>query len=245
MATSWSTMESSAANEAAAWSASGYSMTFSIPMLPELRGHAGRWRGGGLRLVLPDHRPGTRRQRRGQFHPAHRLGVQRELDPPGTPTPRTRPQFVVVLAADRHHHAVRLRRRLQVRVVSRTSAIQRRQPRQLLPGQRLRRLRGRGRLRPGVGRPTPGRRRSSPTSRPRPTASTGSPPSPRSRASRSPSASGGWAQGPGNAGQPYYGGQRAGLRRRRSRPSSTTWRSWLVANHVAEATYFDYLSRRR
>ncbi len=32
--TSWSTMESSAANEAAAWSGSGYSMTFSVPMLP-------------------------------------------------------------------------------------------------------------------------------------------------------------------------------------------------------------------
>ena len=31
---SWSTMESSAANEAAKWSSSGYSMTFSIPMLP-------------------------------------------------------------------------------------------------------------------------------------------------------------------------------------------------------------------
>jgi hypothetical protein len=31
---SWSTMESSAANEAAKWSGSGYSMTFSIPMLP-------------------------------------------------------------------------------------------------------------------------------------------------------------------------------------------------------------------
>jgi hypothetical protein len=32
--TSWSTMESSAANDAAKWSGSGYSMTFSIPMLP-------------------------------------------------------------------------------------------------------------------------------------------------------------------------------------------------------------------
>jgi hypothetical protein len=32
--TSWSSMESSAANEAAAWSSSGRSMTFSIPMLP-------------------------------------------------------------------------------------------------------------------------------------------------------------------------------------------------------------------
>jgi hypothetical protein len=32
--TSWSTMESSAANEAAKWSGAGYSMTFSIPMLP-------------------------------------------------------------------------------------------------------------------------------------------------------------------------------------------------------------------
>ncbi len=32
--TSWSTMESSAASEAAAWSGSGYSMTFSVPMLP-------------------------------------------------------------------------------------------------------------------------------------------------------------------------------------------------------------------
>jgi hypothetical protein len=32
--TSWSTMESSAANEAASWSGSGYSMTFSVPMLP-------------------------------------------------------------------------------------------------------------------------------------------------------------------------------------------------------------------
>ena len=31
---SWSTMESSAANEAAKWSSSGYDMTFSIPMLP-------------------------------------------------------------------------------------------------------------------------------------------------------------------------------------------------------------------
>ena len=33
-ATSWSSMESSAANEAAKWSSSGYTMTFSIPMLP-------------------------------------------------------------------------------------------------------------------------------------------------------------------------------------------------------------------
>jgi hypothetical protein len=31
---SWSTMESSAANEASVWSGSGYSMTFSVPMLP-------------------------------------------------------------------------------------------------------------------------------------------------------------------------------------------------------------------
>ena len=31
---SWSTMESSAANEAAKWSPTGYAMTFSIPMLP-------------------------------------------------------------------------------------------------------------------------------------------------------------------------------------------------------------------
>lgn len=31
---SWSTMESSASNEAASWNPSGYSMTFSIPMLP-------------------------------------------------------------------------------------------------------------------------------------------------------------------------------------------------------------------
>jgi hypothetical protein len=34
-ATSWSSMESGAANEAASWSTSGYSMTFSVPMLPE------------------------------------------------------------------------------------------------------------------------------------------------------------------------------------------------------------------
>ena len=34
-ATSWSSMESSAANEAAKWSSSGYTMTFSIPMLPD------------------------------------------------------------------------------------------------------------------------------------------------------------------------------------------------------------------
>jgi hypothetical protein len=33
-ATSWSSMESGAANEAASWSTSGYSMTFSVPMLP-------------------------------------------------------------------------------------------------------------------------------------------------------------------------------------------------------------------
>jgi len=33
--TSWSTLESSASNEAATWSSSGYSMTFSIPMLPD------------------------------------------------------------------------------------------------------------------------------------------------------------------------------------------------------------------
>lgn len=33
-ATSWSAMESSAADEAASWSGSGYAMTFSIPMLP-------------------------------------------------------------------------------------------------------------------------------------------------------------------------------------------------------------------
>jgi hypothetical protein len=32
--TSWSSMESGAASEAASWSASGYSMTFSVPMLP-------------------------------------------------------------------------------------------------------------------------------------------------------------------------------------------------------------------
>ena len=32
--TSWSTLESSASNEAAKWSTTGYSMTFSIPMLP-------------------------------------------------------------------------------------------------------------------------------------------------------------------------------------------------------------------
>ncbi|HSZ37901.1 MAG TPA: glycosyl hydrolase [Acidimicrobiales bacterium] len=32
--TSWSTMVSSAANEAQSWSGSGYSMTFSVPMLP-------------------------------------------------------------------------------------------------------------------------------------------------------------------------------------------------------------------
>jgi hypothetical protein len=31
---SWSTMDSSAATEAAKWSSAGYSMTFSIPMLP-------------------------------------------------------------------------------------------------------------------------------------------------------------------------------------------------------------------
>jgi hypothetical protein len=33
-ATSWSAMESSAANEAASWSGSGYAMTFSVPLLP-------------------------------------------------------------------------------------------------------------------------------------------------------------------------------------------------------------------
>lgn len=32
--TNWSTMESSAANEAAHWNTSGYSMTYSVPMLP-------------------------------------------------------------------------------------------------------------------------------------------------------------------------------------------------------------------
>jgi len=32
--TSWSNMESSAANEGASWSPAGYSMTFSVPMLP-------------------------------------------------------------------------------------------------------------------------------------------------------------------------------------------------------------------
>jgi hypothetical protein len=36
--TSWSSMESSASNEAANWSSSGYSTTFSIPMLPDSGG---------------------------------------------------------------------------------------------------------------------------------------------------------------------------------------------------------------
>ena len=221
--TSWSNMESGAANEAAAWSSSGHTMTFSIPMLPNSGATLADGAAGDYNSYFETIAQGL--VANNEASSILRIGW--EFNGNWTPWYADASNASVFVAF--WQQIVNTMRAVpgadfKFEWCPDTRRPGRRQPRQLLPGQRLRRLRGRGRLRPGLGHLPRG---SSRVLRPRdrsPTGSTGSPRSPRSRASRWPSGSGGWATDRATPGRRIPTAT-SRCPEATIRPSSTTWRS--------------------